>query len=122
MTESTRPVCSDSRLAQQPLLFISGQVPLVGGEVRDDIGAQTAACLDRIERLPGERSVGMDRLVKVTYFLTDSSDLDGVRAVLRQRLPHPAPVASLVVSALVDPRFRIEIEAVAALGELSPWR
>lgn len=98
-------------------------MPLVGGEVRDDIGAQTAACLDRIERLLGERSVGMDRLVKVTYFLTDSSDLDGVRAVLRQRLPHPAPVASLVVvSALVDPRFRIEIEAVAALGELSPWR
>ena len=123
MTESTRPVCSDSRLAQQPLLFISGQVPLVGGEVPDDIAALTAACLDRIERLPGERSVGMDRLVKVTYFLTDSSDLDGVRTVLRQRLPHPAPVASLVVvSALADPRFRIEIEAVAALGELSPWR
>lgn len=123
MTESTRPVCSDSRLAQPPLLFISGQVPLVGGEVPDDIGAQTAACLDRIERLLGERSVGMDRLVKVTYFLTDRPDLDGVRAVLRQRLPHPAPVASLVVvSALVDPRFRIEIEAVAVLGELSPWR
>lgn len=38
MTESTGPVCSDSRLAQQPLLFISGQVPLVGGEVPDDIG------------------------------------------------------------------------------------
>lgn len=78
MTDATRPVYSDSRLAQPPLLFISGQVPLVGGEVPDDIGAQTAACLDRIERLLGERSVGMDRLVKVTYFLTDSSDLDGV--------------------------------------------
>ena len=38
-------------------------------------------------------------------------------------LPRPAPATSLVVvSALVDPRFRIEIEAVAALGELSPWR
>ena len=51
MTDATRPVYSDSRLAQPPLLFISGQVPLVGGEVPDDIGAQTAACLDRIERL-----------------------------------------------------------------------
>lgn len=38
MTDATRPVYSDSRLAQPPLLFISGQVPLVGGEVPDDIG------------------------------------------------------------------------------------
>jgi enamine deaminase RidA (YjgF/YER057c/UK114 family) len=53
----------------------------------------------------------------MTYFLTDLADLDGVRAALDRVLPHPRPTASLVeVSALIDPLFRIEIEAVAFRG------
>ena len=52
--------------------------------------------------------------MKVTYFLTDIGDLAAVRAALDEVLPHPRPAASLVeVSGLVDPRFRVEIEATA---------
>ena len=53
----------------------------------------------------------------MTYFLTDIGELEQVRAALDAVLPQPRPTASLVeVSGLVDPRFRIEIEAIAYRG------
>jgi len=96
-------------------LFVSGQTPLTeSGEVPDDAGGQATVVIDKIAAILAEAGAGLADVVKVTYFLTDIGDLAAVRASLDAVLPHPRPAASLVeVSALVDPRFRVEIEATA---------
>ena len=96
-------------------LFVAGQTPLDEfGEVPDDAGAQATVALAKIAAVLEPAGAGLDDVVKVTYFLTDIGDLAAVRSALDEVLPHPRPAASLVeVSALVDPRFRVEIEATA---------
>ena len=109
---------SMTRTANGPLLFVAGQVPtLPDGSVPDGAAAQTRVVLDKIAALLAEHELGWPAVVKVTYFLRDIADLDAVREVLLNVLPEPRPTSSLVaISALVDPRFLVEIEAVADLG------
>ena len=96
-------------------LFVAGQTPLSeSGEVPDDAGEQAVVVLAKVAAVLSRAGAGLEDVVKVTYFLTDIGDLAAVRAALDEVLPHPRPAASLVeVSALVDPRFRVEIEATA---------
>lgn len=89
-------------------------VPVEGG-----IRAQTEAVFDRIADVLAAAGGTMADVVKVTYFLVDIADLEVVREVIRERLPDPKPASSLVqVSALVDSRFRLEIETVATVPQL----
>lgn len=99
-------------------LFVSGQTPLTeSGEVPDDAGEQATVVIEKVRDLLGGAGASLEDVVKVTYYLTDIGDLTAVRAALDAVLPHPRPAASLVeVSALVDPRFRVEIEATAYVG------
>jgi enamine deaminase RidA (YjgF/YER057c/UK114 family) len=96
-------------------LFVAGQTPLTeSGEVPDDPGEQATVVMDKIAAVLASTGAGIEDVVRVTYFLTDIGDLASVRASLDAVLPHPRPAATLVeVSALVDPRFRVEIEATA---------
>jgi 2-iminobutanoate/2-iminopropanoate deaminase len=99
--------------------FVSGQTPLTGaGDVPEDVGEQASVVLAKIADVLAGADSGLDDVVKVTYFLTDIADLAAVRSAVDAVLPHPRPAASLVeVSALVDPRFRVEIEATAYIGD-----
>lgn len=117
------PVYSHTRIAEGPLLFVSGQIPVdVSGNVaEDDVVAQTHAVLDRIEALLRDHGLGLKDLVRVTYFLTRIEDLADVRKVLVSRLPEPRPTSTLAqVSALIDPRFLIEIDAIASVPRSAP--
>ncbi len=100
------------------LIFVAGQTPQdSSGNVPAEIESQVAITIGKIDALLAQRGMGLSNVVKATYFLTDIAELAGVRAALDAALPHPRPTASLVqVSALIDPRFRIEIEAVAYRG------
>lgn len=99
-------------------VHVSGQTPQTsGGEVPEDGGEQATVVIGKIAALLADVGLGLADVVKVTYYLTDLEDLGAVRAALDAVLPHPRPAASLVeVSGLVDPRFRVEIEAVAHRG------
>ena len=96
-------------------VHVAGQTPLTSsGEVPADGGEQATVVVHKIAGLLAEVGLGLADVVKVTYFLTDLDDLGAVRAALDAVLPYPRPAASLVeVSGLVDPRFRVEIEAIA---------
>jgi enamine deaminase RidA (YjgF/YER057c/UK114 family) len=54
--------------------------------------------------------------VKLTVYLTDLTDLETFRQVRDEYISHSRPPASSLVQvkSLVDPQFRIEIEALAA--------
>ncbi|HEU5473813.1 MAG TPA: RidA family protein [Actinophytocola sp.] len=111
-------VYSMTRVARGPVLFVAGQTPATpDGEVPPGALAQTRVVLDKIQVLLAEHGVGWPEVAKLTYYLRDLADLDTVREVLLDRLPEPRPASTLVeVSGLVDPRFLIEIDAVADLG------
>jgi enamine deaminase RidA (YjgF/YER057c/UK114 family) len=53
----------------------------------------------------------------VTVFITDMGLYDQIHAVRRRYFGEPYPASSMVeVSALIDPRLLIEVEAVAVIG------
>lgn len=101
------------------MVVISGQVPLNGkGQLvgEGDPEAQVRQVFENLRTALAAAGAEMGQLVKLTYFLTDLADLDVVRRVRDEyiSLENP-PASSLVqVSGLVNPAFRIEIEALAA--------
>ncbi len=57
----------------------------------------------------------MSQVVKLTVFLTDLADLADFRRVRDEFITEQAPPASSLVqvSGLVNPAFRVEVEALA---------
>ena len=103
------------------LLFVSGIAPFDSdGEVvgEGDVVAQTRQVLQNL--LNALRTVGADMsdVLKVTVFLTDVNDRAAINPVRQEFFGDSRPASTLVeVSALVDPRMLVEIEAVAGIPE-----
>lgn len=102
------------------VVHISGQVPARSdGSVvsSDDVEAQCEQVFRNLETALAAAGAGWLDVVKMTYFLTDINDLPDVRAVRDRHLdPDHLPASSLVqVVALVNPDFKIEVDAVVVL-------
>jgi 2-iminobutanoate/2-iminopropanoate deaminase len=103
------------------ILWLAGQVPTDpdSGEVTTGgIEAQAEKVFDNLERLLATEGCGMERVVRCTVFLTTQADFAGMNAVYRRRLTDPYPARStLIVAALANPAYRIEIDAIAIAGK-----
>src|SRR5262249_46728875 len=103
------------------VVYVAGQVAvdesgtLVGGDDALAQARQAYANLDAVLRAAGS---DLRRLLKLTVFLTDMANLDAAARARREFVPADAlPASTLVeVSRLADPRWLIEVEAVAALA------
>jgi reactive intermediate/imine deaminase len=102
------------------ILVISGQVPLddqgrLVGE--DDARAQVRQVFENLTVALAAAGAGMQHIVKLTVYLTDLADLAVFRSVRDEYISLDTPPASSLVqvSGLVNPAFRVEIEALAAL-------
>jgi len=59
-----------------------------------------------------------DQIVKVQVFMTDISERELINPIRVEYFKEHKPASTLVeVSGLVDPRMKVEIEAVAYIGE-----
>jgi reactive intermediate/imine deaminase len=102
------------------LVAVSGQVPL-DAEGRlvgtDDPEAQVRQVFDNLGTALAAAGAGMEHVVKLTIFLTDMADLDVVRRVRSEYVSTESPPASSLVqvAGLVNPAFRVEIEALASV-------
>ncbi len=104
-----------------PMVVISGQIPLdadghlVGPE---DPPAQIRQVFRNLQSALAAAGASMTDVVKLTVFLTDLSDLNDFRAVRDEFVDVARPPASTLVqvSSLVDPAWRVEVEALAALS------
>jgi 2-iminobutanoate/2-iminopropanoate deaminase len=100
-------------------VYVSGQVAMdaegnVVGE--GDVAAQTEKVLENVATVLEEAGGSLDSVVKVTVFLTDMGMYDRVHEIRRRHFEEPYPASSMVeVSALIDPRLLVEIEAVAVI-------
>ncbi len=99
--------------------YVSGQVSMdtegnVVGE--GDVGAQTQKVLENVATVLEAAGGSLDDVVKVTVFITDMGHYDGIHGVRRRFFREPYPASSMVeVSALIDPRLLVEVEAVAVI-------
>ncbi|MEU7140737.1 RidA family protein [Nocardia sp. NPDC046473] len=106
------------------LAYVSGQIAvdadgtLVG---ENDLAAQTRQALTNLQNVLHALGTDWTNLVKLTWFVTDTSQLQDLRDVrdefLRPALGNlPNPASSLVqVAGLFRPEFLVEVEAVVAL-------
>ncbi len=119
--EGTPPVSGYSHAVafSGPMVAVSGQVPvdaagrLVG---KDDPAAQITQVFENLAAALAAAGATMDQVVKLTVFLTDLADLGEFRRVRDQYISAERPPASSLVQvgALVNPDFRVEVEALAA--------
>jgi 2-iminobutanoate/2-iminopropanoate deaminase len=97
-------------------LYLSGQVGVApDGAIPDDVAAQAELCFANIEAILREAGMTPADLVRLTTYLIDARDRAAYMAVRDRCVGSPPPGSTLlVIAALADPRYRIEIEAVAA--------
>ena len=101
-------------------IYVSGQVSMdAAGNIvgEGDVRLQTETVLEHVKTVVEEAGGDMQDVVKVTVFITDMGLYDEIHEVRRRYFHEPYPASSMVeVSALIDPRLLIEIEAVAVVG------
>ena len=97
------------------LLFLSGQLGLddSGALVSDDIGEQTQQCIRRIAAVLALAGSDLSKIVKATLWITEASEFGVVNSVWAETFGEWPPARSTVVSQLLIPGARIEIEVIA---------
>lgn len=101
----------------QGLVFVSGQVAIdpKTGETPDEVTDQTGLILRNIGSILAELGLSYSDIVKTTVFLSDIRDFGAVNVVYGGFFDDEPPARSAVgVADLPLPRFKIEIEAIAA--------
>lgn len=98
-------------------LFVSGQAA-VGDDGKidgpGDFDRQAERAFRNLERALKAGGSGLDRVVKVTIFLTSMAYFDRIVELRRRWFSAPYPADTIVeISALYTPEAMIEIEAIA---------
>lgn len=99
-------------------IFVSGQLGLddKGVLVAEDITAQTRQAIERISAILKQADVSLDAVVKVSVWITDKTDFPAFNNIYREYFPNNPPARSTVVSDLLIPGAKVEIDATAYAG------
>lgn len=99
-------------------VIVSGTAPVwPDGSCPDDAGVQARRCFEIISDALAELGAGLGDVVRTRMFLTSAGDADAVGAVHGELLAAARPAATMVVVArLLDPRWKVEIEAEAVVA------
>lgn len=102
------------------LVFVGGQkgVDTEGEVVGDDAATQAQQALRNVQRAVEAAGGSLQDIVKWTILVTDPAALGpgfGTFQELWDQRPNPPAITVQVVAGLADPRFLVEVEAVAAL-------
>ena len=99
-------------------VIVSGTAPVwADGSCDPDAGAQARRCCEIIVAALAELGASAADVVRTRMFITNFFDSEAVGAAHREFFGEAAPAATMVVvSALLDPRWKVEIEAEAVVG------
>jgi 2-iminobutanoate/2-iminopropanoate deaminase len=104
------------------LIFVSGQasIDLNGEIVAGDFEAQARQSIENLSKVLKAGGSNLDKLVKVTIYVTDISKFDVVMKLRQEYFSFPYPADTICeVKSLALPELQFEIEAVAlAEGEI----
>jgi enamine deaminase RidA (YjgF/YER057c/UK114 family) len=98
-------------------VLVSGTAPIwPDGSCDPDPEVQAARCLEIILAALAEAGAGPEHVVRTRMYLLDPADWEAVGRAHGAVFAELRPAATMVVvAALLDPRWRVEIEAEAVL-------
>ncbi|MBS1860638.1 MAG: RidA family protein [Actinobacteria bacterium] len=99
-------------------VHVSGTGPVfVDGSCDPDPTVQAKRCIEIILAALADLGATADDVIRTRIYLTDPADIDAVGAAHREVFGGARPAATAVaVAALLDPRWKVEIEADAIVG------
>ena len=99
-------------------VMVSGSAPIwPDGSVDPDPETQAGRCLDIIEAALAQAGAGLADVVRTRVYLTDAAVFDAVARAHGARFATVRPAnTTVVVAALLDPAWHVEIEADAIIG------
>jgi 2-iminobutanoate/2-iminopropanoate deaminase len=106
-------------IATDSLVFTAGQIPInpASGEVEaGTIEDQTRQVLSNIDAVLRAAGSSLNRVVKMTVFMTDLGDFQAMNGVYAEFFPADPPARSAVQVVALPLGVQIEMEAVALTG------
>jgi enamine deaminase RidA (YjgF/YER057c/UK114 family) len=99
-------------------VIVAGTAPVwPDGTCPEDAGVQARRCFEIIQAALVEVGAKLPDIVRTRMFITSADDAEAVGTVHGQLLGGTRPAASMVVVAgLLDPRWKVEIEAEAIVS------
>jgi enamine deaminase RidA (YjgF/YER057c/UK114 family) len=103
-------------------VLVSGTAPVLpAGGCPDGAGPQARRCFEIIAAALAEAGARLEHVVRTRMFITDAADAAAVGAVHGDLLGQVRPAATMVVVAgLLDPAWRVEVEAEALIPGADP--
>ena len=100
------------------LVFVAGitAVTADGSIVGEDAYTQAREVLRKVGEALEAAGARLDQVVQTRMYLTDASDWEAVGRAHGEVFAEVRPAAAMLVTGLLDPRMRVEIEAVAHVG------
>ena len=105
-------------LVQGDWCFVAGTVgdDYKTGEIPDSVVQQAHNAFSNIIAAMKAGGFELGHTVRVQYTITDRKYIPEIQPVLRQYFGEIRPAATMVVTDLVDPKMKIEIEVTAFKG------
>jgi reactive intermediate/imine deaminase len=100
------------------LVFLSGQIPLVPASMElkgGDFEARARQVFDNLKAVAVAAGGDLERVVKVTIYLTDLANFATVNAVMAEYFTKPYPARAAVGVASLPKGADVEAEAILAL-------
>jgi enamine deaminase RidA (YjgF/YER057c/UK114 family) len=97
------------------LVAVSGTAPVwPDGSCDPDPEVQAARCIEIIAEALAEAGMGLEHVIRTRQFIVDPADAEAVGRAHAAAFGDVRPASTMVVvSALLDPRWKVEIEADA---------
>lgn len=100
------------------LVFLSGQIPLVPATmeiVAGDFEARARQVFDNLAAVASAAGGDLDKVVKLTVFLTDLANFATVNSVMADYFSEPFPARAAVGVASLPKGVDVEADAILAL-------
>jgi enamine deaminase RidA (YjgF/YER057c/UK114 family) len=99
-------------------VLVAGTAPIPpdGAPPPESAYAQAQLCLRIVGETLERAGSGLDRVVRTRIYLTDPSHFDDVARAHGEVFRDVRPASTMVVAALLDPAWKVEIEAEAVTG------
>lgn len=100
-------------------VYISGQIPLdpaTGDLVDGDFAARARRVLDNLAAIAGAAGGDLDKIVRLTVYLTDMNRFAAVNELFAEYFSEPYPARAAVGVAALPKGADVEMDAILGLG------
>jgi enamine deaminase RidA (YjgF/YER057c/UK114 family) len=99
-------------------VIVSGTAPIwPDGQCDPDAGVQARRCIEIIEQALNDAGAGLADVVRTRTYLTSAAAAEAVQRAHGDAFGTIRPASTMViVSGLLDPRWKVEMEAEAIVG------